>query len=372
MKKQRSGISKDGGRWYIRQQKGKEILYVRGNVEVNGKTINKRISTGLPANTQNIRHCKKYARKILLEKISPKKKGKTKNFASYALHAVEKFSSSVSEDTRKTRLSRLKKYLLPFFKNKLLEDIDPHDIEVWQQELIKKKGEDLTKRCKSLLSRILRFAERDGFIEKNPVPLTMKIYSNEKNKKIRELYTKEEITKMLSFSSGWFRVYLLFVISTGVRSGESIAVKWEDVDFDQRTIRIRRNIRKGIVKPTKRGEERIIDMTESLYKALLAYKKISFSEWLFPNAKGNHYYDSADIVSLYFKPLLKNIGIKYKSLYSLRHSYATMLLDGGEKITYVSKQLGHKDINTTVKFYIKFLKDKRAIEIANKILNFKI
>ena len=367
-----SGISRDGGRWYIRRQKNKKILYVRGNIEINGKIVNKRISTGLPANRENIRYCKKYARKILLEKTKPKKRAKPKSFMHYSLQAVEKFSSSVMEDTRKTRLSRLKRYLFPSFKDKLLEEIEPHDIEVWQQKLIKEKGEDLTRRCKSLLNRIMHFAERDGLIDKNPVPLTMQIHSSKKNKKIRELYTKEEISKMLSSSSGWFRVYLLLIVSTGVRSGESIGIKWEDVDFEQKIIRIRRSIRKGIIKPTKKGEERIVDMTEPLYNALLSYRKKSFSKWLFPNPKGEHFYDSADIISLYFKPLLKSIGVKYKSLYSLRHSYATILLNGGENITYVSKQLGHKDVNTTAKFYIKFLKDKKAIELANKILNFKI
>lgn len=75
---------------------------------------------------------------------------------------------------------------------------------------------------------------------------------------------------------------------------------------------------------------------------------------IFPNHKTlKPYWESKSIISSYLKPLLKDLGIEYKTLYASRHSFASIMVENNLPLTYVQKQLGHKKLSTTMDFYIK-------------------
>ncbi|MFW2605626.1 tyrosine-type recombinase/integrase [Aliarcobacter butzleri] len=69
---------------------------------------------------------------------------------------------------------------------------------------------------------------------------------------------------------------------------------------------------------------------------------------------------SHDVLNLRFRNLLKQIGIKERSIYNLRHTFASHMISNIEKgvdILWVSKMLGHKDVSITLKVYAKFIKE---------------
>jgi integrase len=88
---------------------------------------------------------------------------------------------------------------------------------------------------------------------------------------------------------------------------------------------------------------------------LLAYQKsCSSTLWLFPNPKtGMPYYEANSITKWYFKPLLEQCGIEYKTFYALRHTFASLSAQKNIPMSIISKQLGHKKISTTMDFYVK-------------------
>ena len=96
-------------------------------------------------------------------------------------------------------------------------------------------------------------------------------------------------------------------------------------------------------------------MAEPLKKVLLDYKENApHCEWVFPNEKTlKPYYESTALVKRFFKPLLKELGIEYRTIYASRASYASLMLEAKAPMSYIQAQLGHANINTTMTFYLK-------------------
>jgi len=115
---------------------------------------------------------------------------------------------------------------------------------------------------------------------------------------------------------------------------------------------------------------RYVDIPINLLNKLKEAKEKATSDYIFTNCNGTPYKDATYFIRRHFKPFLEHIGIRYKSLYSLRHTYATISLQGGQSLNYVAKQLGHEDIRVTQEYYIKYLRDKENLTKADQILSF--
>ena len=105
-------------------------------------------------------------------------------------------------------------------------------------------------------------------------------------------------------------------------------------------------------------------------KKLLEWKKEFFGicDNVFYNSSHKTFY-SHDIININFKKRLKEIGIKERSLYTLRHTFASHMISNMNKgidILWVSRILGHKDISITLQVYAKYIKENDAKRI-NKI-----
>jgi integrase len=165
---------------------------------------------------------------------------------------------------------------------------------------------------------------------------------------------------------------LLFYINTGVRTGEGLALKWSDVDFENRSIAIQRSIRAGkLSESTKTGSDSLIVMSKPLKEALLTYKEVAPSDtWVFINPYTNKPFTSSkSIIHRYFKPLLKECQIKYSRFYILRHTFASLSAKKGIPMTVISKQLGHANPSVTMKYYVQhnLLDNDNDIDIFDKI-----
>lgn len=289
------------------------------------------------------------------------------SFEKFTETALVIINSDVTENTAKDRQSKIDNHLLPFFGKMKLEDISPKHVELWQSKLRPVVGADLTRRCKNLLNRILTRAVVHQDIVSNPVTGTETIKGD--SKKIREIYTKNEISSMINESTGWLRIFIVIRVYLGLRSCEIVGLKWMDINFSEKRVKIIRGIRMGKIGPPK-GRERTIDIPPSALKALQELKEQSSSEWVFVSSRGDYWGDCAYINRRHFQPFLKKIGVEYKSFYSLRHSYATYSWVGGQALPYVSNQLGHKDVETTVRFYTKYIAGIGGADKTEEILGF--
>jgi len=278
-----------------------------------------------------------------------------------ALDAINDGKGNRQEDTHNDYLTIYEIYIKSHFERKRLRDVKVHDIKRWKDMIL--KSNELSRgryikyhRC---LSFIFQYALENEMINRNPTSLVdkkSKLFTKSKKSLDNKYYTATEAETMLANAIGWFRVMLIMYINTGMRTGEGLALKWTDIDFEKQVITIQRSMRKGTLKDsTKTGEDRIVMMSKPLKEALLSYRKVCTNEtWLFPNPKtGKPYYEANSITKHYFKPLLKKCKIEYKTFYALRHTFASLSAQKNIPMTIISKQLGHKKISTTMDFYVK-------------------
>ena len=160
------------------------------------------------------------------------------------------------------------------------------------------------------------------------------------------------------------------MVSTGMRPGEIVSLKWSDIDFQRKRIDIERtrirSIKRGEIKDGEVktvSSERGADMLILAEEALLKQKELTSEyEYVFINQSKRPFY-SHDIIGLNFRKILKRSEIKERPLYNLRHTFASQLISKGADITWVSKMLGHKDITITLKVYTKFIKEDDDVRI---------
>ena len=341
-----------------------DVIYVQGVVE--GKRY--RLSTKLPATKKNINYIKKYGRDELLKLVNkPKPKPKT-SFKDFGLLVVNSYENKVENHTFRNYQSLFRLHILPYFKQFELKDIKVIDLETWQNELLKKLSTSRVQKARILMKKILKKAYQNDLIDKNPFEFVEVV--KVKNKE-REIYTYEEMTKIINNATGWFKTFLIVAFGTGMRTGELMALKWEDIDFDNNLIYVRRSIRDGIIKETtKTNEHREITLLDIVKKELLKNKQNS--GWIFKNQYGDYFGWSGSIIKNHFKPLLKKINVKYKGLYTTRHTFATLMIREGADIKWVQSMLGHSTAKMTLDKYAKFIKvTEKTLVTANNILDVK-
>ena len=136
------------------------------------------------------------------------------------------------------------------------------------------------------------------------------------------------------------RIVLTLIYSAGLRSQEVINLKISDIDFERRTIHIRQS---------KYKKDRIVPLAKYMAKGLRKYISVEHPDtWLFNGKEPDGRY-SVKGLSWIMRQALKKTGIsKDVSLHSLRHSYATHLLEEGVNIVTIKVLLGHAEITTTM------------------------
>jgi len=149
----------------------------------------------------------------------------------------------------------------------------------------------------------------------------------------------KEISKILDVTNNLKHKTILFLIySAGLRLGELLELKLGDIDSEAMKIHVRQG---------KGKKDRYIMLSENVLNLLRDYYKVyKPKDYIFEGQKGGKY--SPKSVQSVFKTALKKAGIKKKAtVHTLRHSFATHLLDDGTDIRYIQELLGHKRLETT-------------------------
>ena len=165
----------------------------------------------------------------------------------------------------------------------------------------------------------------------------------------------EQLTSFLreAKDSGVFEMYYL-ELATGLRRGELLGLKWQDVDFNQGTITVRRQISringKVVEAPLKtKNAYRVIPLGEQALAVLQSQQEKTHSEYAFPSPNGGPI--SPDSVRNMLRRVLKRAGLPYVRFHDLRHTFATLALQNGVDVKTVSSILGHFSAGFTLDTY---------------------
>lgn len=169
----------------------------------------------------------------------------------------------------------------------------------------------------------------------------IKLPSLKRDAKLPCIFNKSELRRLFVTPALLkHRVLLMLIYSAGLRSSEVINLKISDIDFERRSIHIRRS---------KYNKDRLVPLSEYMAHGLKQYLTLERPlTWLF-NGKtlGSPY--SAKAISWVMREAVKAAGIeKDVTVHTLRHSYATHLIEDGLNIVTVKDLLGHSKIETTM------------------------
>lgn len=160
-----------------------------------------------------------------------------------------------------------------------------------------------------------------------------------KEEKIPVVLSEEEVTRLLnSVNNLKHRAILMTIYSSGIRLNELLSLQVKDIDFDRNII---------LIKKGKGNKDRQSILSQSLKSILNIYlKNYSPSTFLFEGQKGGKYSPSS--VQAIMKNAVKKTNIKkHATVHTLRHSFATHLLENGTDIRFIQELLGHKRLETT-------------------------
>lgn len=215
------------------------------------------------------------------------------------------------------------------------------------------------------LCAVLNSAIEDQVITDNPARRLSRFYKQAPilHEEIQPL-TYEEVPLFLRSALRYSpECYPLFLcaIHTGLRSGQLAGLKWDDIDFNGQFLNVRKNIVRGRVHATKTDKMRRVDMSDALIAELsnlkrqrreewLSRGKNEIPEWVFCNREGNPA-DMHNVKNRHFRKCLEKAGLRQIRFHDLRHSFASLLLQDGQSLKYVSDQLGHSSIKMTADVY---------------------
>lgn len=348
------------------------VIYVHGSI--HGKLY--RLSTGKKVTSATKQWMKKNKPLDVLHQILDKEKEViiTNNFEQFGYMVLELTSSRRKQSSQDELEGLLKNRILPSFKRFTLEDIKPLDIVNLLESQKKEVCNDRVKRIKNLLNTIFDYAYDNDLVTKNPVQArSVKSVDLSYTPKNTQAYSTEEISTILNNAKGWFKVFMELSFKLGLRTGECMALKWSDIDFKTEKLSLKRSITRGVIteqdenSSSNKNHFRKIQLFPDLVKLLKTYYEVRPSDdWVFINKDGRHYRESKTIVDYHLKPLLKRIGVEYKTLYATRRSYASVMSYGGENLEDIQKVMGHsKGSKITEKHYI----DPRILKLEHDKLN---
>jgi integrase len=279
------------------------------------------------------------------------------NFETYSQKWFDNYvCGQLRESTADEYESVLRIHVLPVFGRKPIDAISRATIRDF---LVSKHRGGLSisrvLMIKDVLSSVFNYALDDEIIQANPtVKISKRLFSkNNGGSKPTEqdVFNEAQIEKLLAACSTVHpEYYNLFLISAkcGTRLGETIALKWGNIDFKNGFIWVKRSYRRGRITPPKNNKIRKVKMSAQLAKTLKAQLPKD-ADALITDYCGS--YVPQNKVRIAHAKIIKAAGLKYHKFHSLRHSYASIMLSKGASPVFVKNQLGHSSIDITVDIY---------------------
>ncbi|MFC2087451.1 site-specific tyrosine recombinase/integron integrase [Bacteroidota bacterium] len=293
----------------------------------------------IPDNNESIQLINGFKNKeaeISLQQKVPEKSIQTNHELNYYLKMYRQYLEykRYSNNTMNVYVSMIKIFF-SYFEYKEPGEITIDDIVLFNRDYILKNNFSFNYQ-NQMISAIKLFYKK---IEEKKLDLD-KLERPRRPKNLPAVLSKDEVFRILKSTSNLkHKTILSLIYSAGLRVGEAINLKPEDIDSKRGLIHIRN---------AKGQKDRYVTLSDQLLKLLRRYfRQYKPKIYLFNGQKGEKYTTSS--IRKVFRNAVNRVGIKKKvRIHTLRHSFATHLLEKGVDIRYIQDMLGHQDPKTTM------------------------
>ncbi len=233
-----------------------------------------------------------------------------------------------------------------------------HDVRDWLTERLDERyALRFVRLLLYVISASLELALTDDLVTKNVARGAARglLRRSREDDGVRKAMTREEL---VAFLIGVRAVrpkqadLFLLMARTGLRPGEALGLQWPDVDLERRQIRVVRTWSDRRGGPTKSGRARYVDLSQQVVRMMeQRWLETPRQTWIFESPLTRHPWDRSHI-QRGMRAGLDAAGLpRCFHPHSLRHTFASLLIEAGWPIQWVQQQLGHRSIAMTVDIY---------------------
>lgn len=285
---------------------------------------------------------------------------------------------TVRPNTIRNYSERYERNIKGVIGNKLLTDVKPiHCQKIFSDMADEGYKTTTIYQTRIALYNMFEFARENDVLIANPCKKSLKSDMGKPSDK-KEALTIDAQKKFLEAVVGYsYENQYRFVLQTGLRTGELIGLKWSDIDFENRTMKIERTMEYRykvgewrVGPPKSKSGYRTIPLTDEAICILENQRsknkslKLVPMEWkdiVFLCRKGTPVKNSTYDTGLF--KYCDRVGIPRFSMHVLRHTFATRCIEGGMKPKTLQKILGHSNIGITMNLYVHITEDEKHREI---------
>lgn len=366
----------------VTRQRKSQFFETRKEAEAEQQRLYKMVAEGQPLSPKDsptVAEAVEYWLKHCEGRVLPQ------TLISYSRIARNYISGPIIEGTKQEKFEYRTAGSLPPGKKPVhmlghhrIAELTTAQIRTWHQTVVKIATPFVAKEARKHLSTVLAMVGEDFGIRVPPMPRRM---VSGHRKKERLLLRPDQIKAIFDGANeDRYGLYYVFLFMTGVRPGEMLGLLWEDIDFIDNVVHIRRNQdNRGVIKnfPKTAAGQRRIPMAPLLRQALLEWKKQcprreGLPHRVFP-CLGYRYNDPlgqsraggalllANFRNRIWKPLLQRLDLPPVTPYVTRHLVISNLQAQGVEVGTVAKIAGHANPQITLQHYTHQVRDSAGV-----------
>ncbi len=359
-------------------QKKSDKYYIVLSWQQNGKQKLKWVSTGISTSGNHKREVERMRMQVLAEweqKIAENAyAAEGILFSDYMLEWLEQSRSTISTNTYYAYKQTVEKSICPWFAERRikLQDLKPYHLQEFYNYKLQTVSANSVIHYHANIHKALNYAVKMERIPNNPAD---KVTLPKKEKHTAEYYTEDELKILLDKVTGHpLETVVLLAAFFGLRRGEIIGLKWEAIDFNNKTLSVI-----GTMKDKGESGSKLKNMRyESTAKTNSSLRSLPMNDWIVDYLRKlkdeqderrnriinyNHAWDefvcvrpNGDIlpmeyVSRTFPKLCTECGLKRITLHELRHTNISLLLEKGASMKELQLWAGHSNYSTTANIY---------------------
>ncbi len=292
--------------------------------------------------------------------------GKGQTVESYLTSWLTATKSKVRDQTWRGYEIRIRVHAIPNLGSIPLTRLTAQQVQLlYAKKLEEGQSSTSVHHLHAILHRAFDAALRLGLIQRNVFDLVE--VPRMRHHEMATLTETQAQTLLATAKGDRLEALYVLALATGMRQGELLALKWQDVDLDGVTLQVRASVhytKEGYVfaEPKTKYSRRRIALSQIAVEALRAHRTRQVEERLlvgaawekldlvFPNTLGRPL-DGTNLLRYWFYPLLKRAGLPRIRFHDLRHTAATLLLARGINPKVVSEMLGHSHVSVTLGIY---------------------